>query len=312
MNPMMKQRTRLAAVFAIALPIWALLAALNFMGAALPQGAPVDIPAANDTTVRLTTQLGVTKTIPVNSITDNDPVIKELLGSWNIDQANFMAQTEKGVYIVIPQEIFRSAEAAGGKNLVKLSKGESLQGSLVGTLSEGATATGMQRPVNIYPLEDCVKLELLTIDSEYTKYHAENPDRTNENPNASHWSVFLNGKNGPSFQIIHPLIVYKYFSTVGYIMGGETRVEQTGSFEIAVADKTHTVNIDDFKEIRFSIRPGDHEIVTLESNSGIKTSGTIAIAVNDRGDLYLLGELVSNPRLKVAIKLAQCRLQRED
>jgi hypothetical protein len=72
------------------------------------------------------------------------------------------------------------------------------------------------------------------------------------------------------------------------------------------------INIEDFREIAFSIGAGSNESVRLESNTGVKTTGTIAITDPNRGELYLLGDLIGSPRLKVAIRMGQCRLHHEN
>jgi len=54
------------------------------------------------------------------------------------------------------------------------------------------------------------------------------------------------------------------------------------------------------------------DAVIFETGTGIKSTGTIAITDRDRGALYLLGELISNPRLKVAVRMTQCRLRHEN
>ena len=153
------------------------------------------LPGAKNTVVRLLTHLGVKKEIPINRIDADDWVISHLLGAWNMVEANFVLKTEEGVYLVIPQELFRLAEIEKGAPIVKLSNGKQFEGNLVGTIHEGETAeiSSRMNALNVYPLCDCTKVELVSIDGAYLNDKAEKPSRHSGDAlnTGTHWKVFL-------------------------------------------------------------------------------------------------------------------------
>jgi hypothetical protein len=259
-----------------------------------------EVRTAKDTTVRLVTGLGVAKTISVNVIGDKDLVINSMFGPWNIADANLVVETETNVYIVVPLKLFRSAENREGKHVVQLANGKSLNGNLVGTIMEGPSATVLSQPGNSYPLSDCPKVELVTVDAYYAsgKYSTE-PRETRH----SRWLAGVQDGKKSSFHVVNPILLYPYHETAGYLVGGETRVGHLLSFQIDVAGNKHTVNIDDFKRISFS---GD--TVTVETDEGVKTSGTIAISAPKR---FVVGQLQNDSPLEVLLSARSLTLERE-
>ena len=103
--------------------------------------------------------------------------------------------------------------------------------------------------------------------------------------------------------------MYGYWSDAWYIVGREGKVNETGTFQVQVEGKMHLANIDDFTEISFAKNKGGVKTVSLESDAGVKTTGTLAIEAT--GDLFLVGGLFGEPRMKVAINLNKWKLRRD-
>ena len=213
--------------------------------------------------VQLTTKLGVDTTIEVaNTDTGND-VLNHVM--WR--GRNFLLRTADGVYMVVPMRMFRLAYEREGMHVVTLASGQELRGKLDFVIGgpDGKS----------YDLRTASTVVLNSLpEDEYSIEPSE------QEPTAL-WQLHIMQPVDLTYSVSNPRFAFQYWSSRGYLIGGENYETQSESFYLKVGDEEILANLPDFEEISFEEFAEGKLQIKVKAKSGIETVGTLVLKAED-------------------------------
>lgn len=231
---------------------------------------PIPVPpmptvqvAGENPVVQLTTKLGVDTTIEVaNTDTGND-VLNHVM--WR--GRNFLLRTADGVYMVVPMRMFRLAYEREGMHVVTLASGQELRGKLDFVIGgpDGKS----------YDLRTASTVVLNSLpEDEYSIEPSE------QEPTAL-WQLHIMQPVDLTYSVSNPRFAFQYWSSRGYLIGGENYETQSESFYLKVGDEEILANLPDFEEISFEEFAEGKLQIKVKAKSGIETVGTLVLKAED-------------------------------
>lgn len=229
--------------------------------------------------VRLTNRLGVEATVEINGY-EGEFVLLHFYDYYG----QLPLKVADGVYMLIPLKMFRRAYAIGGGiQRVTLVDGQEFDGQLTGSLWSGDLSRVADR--STYQLE-YINTMVLTSLPEWMNEESKNPE-------GEAWQL----RSEPldlTLSISELAVAYRYFSTSGYVVGGEYRVAESPSFHIRVGQEDFRANFLDFDEIAFTERPGLPTAIDVTVTAGSVVSQGEFYPSPDAYDWYLVAKTANS------------------
>ena len=249
--------------------------------------------------VKLTTKLGVETTVSVERIyTDND-VLDYLMG-WNAE--NFLLQVADGVYMVIPLRVCRQAELKGKMHVVTLTTDQQIEGKLFCTLESFDD--------KVYDLRNATKLLITNLPKE----------KPRQEKHVEFYQLHIRKPVDIKYSVWNLRFAFQYYSTAGYIMGGEKHETASYSFYLKIKNEEILANLSDFEEISFDKlrqkKDGDRIQMKLISKSGVETSGELILKPKDSSgfheawDWFLVAELADSNGILIVLSVPNCKINK--
>jgi hypothetical protein len=288
-------------------PRW--LASLLLLGG-LTAGTLISFPAEAQTdepepNVKLTTALGVQTEVNVGSITVEPRVLNLALGGDTFEPGAVLGGgisstwlpicVAEGVYMGLPLDMVRSLSTQEGRHSVLMENGQRVEGKLIGEL----------RTTNdkAYDLPGVVALEVLSAPRREESQETQHPRQT--------WNLNIPGKVSLSYTVVEP--AFREES----ICPDDTDPSchaVSSSFHLRVGGQDHLANIEDFHALTLTQEEVLNEglkywvtRMTVESNTGVKTSGDLLLAA----DWLLVARMASNHRILLAVSARKWTLRQK-
>ncbi len=237
-------------------------------------------PVSDQPVLQLRTKLGVDVTIPLEKSSlefdfdlddrDKNTLMRYLLGKKEFrgEKDKFLLQVVDGVYMIVPYEIFQQAELREGMQVITLTNGHELEGKLVG----------------IAHLPDCRKYALGTANVALSNWPKKEPGLEECGEKSDElWQLHIREPVDLTYSVFNPRFAFRYYSSVGYLIGGSFRYRESLSFYLTVENEESLANLPDFEEISFTKSTKQQEGVSihLKSKDGVESSGTVIVKAKD-------------------------------
>jgi hypothetical protein len=254
--------------------------------------------------VKLASALGVEAEVLVEGVDlDNDVIAHALWETTTGSMWSLPLKVADGVFLSVPLDMVRSVSRKNRKHAIQMSDGQELEGALFGTLVTG----------------DGRSYDLAGVDS-LTVVNAPRPTPSTARPSArQNWTLQVTGATGMAFTVVEPVFSFQYYSSSGYAFGGSDRETSTRSFFFKVKDQEFLANIDDFARLSLATAPKGAVMLTVESKTGIKNTGTLLLRQKDdegshegRDDWVLSARMAGKERILVAVGVRGWSLSRRN
>lgn len=253
--------------------------------------------------IKLASALGVEAEVLVEGIGLDDDVLGHAL--WEISTGYMWSlplKVSDGVFLSVPLDMVRSVSVKNRKHAVQMTDGQELVGGLFGTLTTGDGRS-----------YDLAGVSSLTVVS------APKPTPSTAQPSPKqNWTLQITGATGITFTVVEPVFSFQYYSSSGYAFGGSDRETSTQSFFLRVKDQEFLANIDDFARLTLTTAAKGAEVLTVESKTGIKNTGTLLLKQKDdegyhEGRTWVLSaRMAGKERILVAVGVRGWSLSRNN
>lgn len=210
--------------------------------------------------IRVTTKLGVEATINVGKISHpTDELISYLGSGW--ETAFLLLKTAPEVFYRIPVWQLKDARLVDGMHQVTLADGRALMGVLECVVEDASNG-------NRYDLRTATSVGLV----EYTEGGYRR--RLREEAAAEKGPAWRVSSDSIREDVSKIEFLIRYWSTEGYIRGGEDHTTYTGTFTLKVGSEELQANLDDFRALAFS-SSGSRSSVTVTTANRTITKGDL-------------------------------------
>ena len=254
--------------------------------------------------VQLTNKLGVEATIEVGHIAIKDPILSSVAASNYSQEGHELVITiADGVYLIVPLRMVRRAYASGEGHIVTLADGQELKGRLNGELGSSELLASDRKRYDLSTASTLVLISLPTSDD-----IVEPSSQQSEI-----WQLHIPKPLDLTYTVSNPTFYYEYYSTEGYVIGGEMRTTQSTSFVLKVGNEEIPTNLADFEEISFSkVSEDKPSQIKVRAKSGVETVGTLGLSISyypSAGDIYLVMDFTDS-EMAIALKNPLCTLSK--
>ena len=170
--------------------------------------------------------------------------------------------------MVVPMRMFRLAYEREGMHVVTLANGQELRGKLDFVIVAPDDKS--------YDLRAASTVVLNSLPEE-----DEHSIKPSEQEPTALWQLHIMQPVELTYSVSNPRFAFQYWSSDGYLIGGESHETQSESFYLKVGDEEILANLPDFEEVSFEEFAEGKLQIKVKAKSGIETVGTLVLKAKD-------------------------------